>query len=450
MAEKSSSDSTGRATSSEAPLKVISLFSGAMGLDLGLEAAGLETAVCVEIDPKCSATIRRNRPELELIQADIASVSTAKILAAANLRPGQAFAVVGGPPCQSFSTGGLRQSIRDRRGDLFAEFLRVIDDARPSYFVFENVAHILTAAIRHRPIAERPGQRWHLSSYKRPAGQLALGFDDGTQPLADDEQAGSALAVILDAFEGLGYSLTFAVLNAADYGVPQRRLRFVLMGSRSGDRPMIPTRTNAADGSQGLPPWRTLRDAIGDLRESYPQHSNYTPEFQRFFELIPPGGNWRDLPVELQQKALGERAFAAGGGKTGFFRRLSWDEPAPTIVGKPNRKSHAICHPDEIRPLTVRESARVQGFPDEWEFDGSMHAQYLQIGNAVPVGLGQAIGKVLIDSYAHETRCLETDCEMFSIDDWQCRREAMLDQAHAVLRAAARNKVSQRSFATAV
>lgn len=447
MTGKSNGASNGALASIETPLKVISLFSGAMGLDLGLEAAGLNTAVCVEIDPRCCETIHRNRPDIPVLQSDIATLPTASILAKADLQPSQAFAVVGGPPCQSFSTGGLRQSIRDRRGNLFAEFLRVVDEARPVYFVFENVAHILTAAIRHRPIAERPGQRWHLSSYKRQNGQLALGFDDGTQPLEDDEQAGSALSVILDAFEELGYSLTFAVLNAADYGVPQRRLRFVLMGSRLRERPMFTARTHAAHGSQDFPPWRTLRDAIGDLQEYRPQHSNYTPEFQRYFSLIPPGGNWRDLPVELQKEALGERAFAAGGGKTGFFRRLSWDEPAPTIVGKPNRKSHAICHPDEIRPLTVRESARVQGFPDDWDFAGSMHAQYLQIGNAVPVGLGHAVGRALIDSYSRRLSYSSIDVEQPSHDDWRWRREAMLSDAHEVLRAAARNKVSQRSFA---
>lgn len=407
-------------------LRYISLFSGGMGLDLGLEQAGLKPAVSVEIDKHCCTTIKQNRPGLSVVECDISSLSTADILDAAKLKVGQAFAVVGGPPCQSFSTGGLRQSLHDRRGSLIGDFLRVIDEAKPRHFVFENVAQIVTAAVKHRPIALRPGKRWHLGSYKTATRNKVL-FDD--DPLTDDEQSGSAIRVILDSFAQLGYTIRFGIVNAADYGVPQKRLRFVAIGTREKSAIDLPKPTHSEAGADGLPEWRTLRDAIGELRENEPLHANYTEAFQRYFALVPPGSNWRALPPELQREALGEKAYAAGGGKTGFFRRLAWDEPAPTIVGKPNRKSGAICHPEHVRPLTVREVARVQTFPDDWHFAGSMHPQYLQVGNAVPVGLGYAIGKAL-----QEKRSAK------SLDSW----DDMLTAAQLRLRAAARNKLARR------
>jgi DNA (cytosine-5)-methyltransferase 1 len=413
--------------------KVISLFSGAMGLDLGLEQVGLKTSVCVEIDRACCETIRRNRPTIPVIESDISTLTTEQILSTADLTPADVFAIVGGPPCQSFSTGGLRQSLQDKRGSLFAEFLRVVDEVRPLYFVFENVAQIITAAVKHRPIAERPGQRWHLSSYTANGG------------LVDEEQSGSALNVVLDAFDGLGYSLNFGILNAANFGAPQRRMRFVLIGSRVQRHVPLPRSTHAQFPADGEMPWRTLRDALQELHEANPLHSNYSPEFQRYFSMIPPGGNWRALPPNLQREALGEKAFVAGGGKTGFFRRLAWDEPAPTIVGKPNRKSSAICHPEHDRPLTVRESARVQGFPDDWEFSGAMHDQYLQIGNAVPIALGQAIGRTLNEAYATFLDLHSPPDELSYLHDWRQMRAKMLDEAHQTLRAAARNKRSRKA-----
>ena len=198
------------------------------------------------------------------------------------------------------------------------------------------------------------------------------------------------------------------MLNAADFGVPQRRLRLVVIGTKQSGIYQLPHPTHAKNGAGGLPRWRTLRDALSGLCEKNPLHSCYTEGFRRFFSLVPAGGNWRNMPVPEQKKALGN-AFEAGGGKTGFFRRLSWDEPTPTIVAKPNRKSVPDLPPDQIRPLTVRESARVQGFPDEWVITGSMHEQYLQVGNAVPVGLGRAIGCTLVEAARRKQHGAITD-----------------------------------------
>jgi DNA (cytosine-5)-methyltransferase 1 len=243
---------------------------------------------------------------------------------------------------------------------------------------------------------------------------------------------------VLENFSKIGYHLTFGVLNAADYGVPQKRFRFVLVGTRLPCTCCLPRQIHSSDPHAGMLPWRTLRDAIGDLVESAPLHSQYSPTFEHYFRSIPPGGNWRDLPEDVQREALGEKAFLAGGGKTGFFRRLSWNNPAPTIVGKPNRKSSALCHPAELRPLTVRESARVQEFPDDWIFAGGMQAQYLQVGNAVPVGLGRAIGRALVHS--HGACCTHPEGDASIGEDPIARQECMLAAAKAVLRVAATNK----------
>src|SRR5262249_14672100 len=156
----------------------------------------------------CCATIRVNRPELPLIDRDIRSVSTSEILDVARIKSGELFCIVGGPPCQPFSSGGKRHSIMDPRGSLFMEYVRVIREARPKYFIFENVAHIITAAVKHRPIAERPGQNWNLSAYSR---QTYDGLEDA-KPLDPDELSGSAIAVVLEEFEKLGYFLTYGVV----------------------------------------------------------------------------------------------------------------------------------------------------------------------------------------------------------------------------------------------
>lgn len=421
-------------------LPVISLFSGGMGFDLGLEEAGLDVRACVEWEAKCCATIRANRPDIAVLEGDIREKPTAEILKAARLREGQPFAVVGGPPCQSFSTGGKRGSILDARGSLFMEFIRVVREARPKTFVFENVGQLVTAPIQHRPIADRPGQNWNLAAYSRKkADGTPVLFDSGdAAPLTSDEMSGSAVSVVLNEFDKLGYDLDLGILNSANYGVPQRRLRLVIIGSRLKSQVRVPRPTHSLSGENGLPKWRSLADALNGLKDENPMHSSYGEEFTEVFRLVPPGGNWRALPEAVARRALG-KAYFAGGGKTGFFRRLSWDEPTPTIVGKPNRKSSAICHPEHIRPLTVRESARVQGFPDNWQFVGSMHDQYLQIGNAVPVGLGRAVGLELIEM-ERESGGKVYPKDSAALHAWKSRREQMLEAARTVLKNAARNK----------
>lgn len=394
-----------------------------MGLDLGFEQAGLAPTLVNEIDKNCCETIRMNRPDLQLVAESIADLTADKLRAYRNF-DGDVHMMIGGPPCQSFSSGGKRTALSDPRGDLINEYLRLIGEVKPRHFVFENVANLVTAALRHRPIANRPGQHWSLKRYDTDWKE----GDGYAPPLEPDERSGSAVRQLLDDVRGLGYHVVFGVLDAADYGAPQHRLRFVMLGSRDSSPPELPKPTHGVEGS-GLEPLRTVRQAIYHMREDPGPGSQYTPTVSRYFAMVPPGGNWRDLPPNLQPEALGG-SWSAGGGKTGFYRRLPWDAPSPTITGRANRKGSALCHPEAVRPLSVRECAALQCFPVDWQFAGSINARYMQIGNAVPVSLGAAVAR----SFLHHEASGRTMMNGNSTFD------NMLDAAVRRLRASARNK----------
>lgn len=398
---------------------VWSFFTGVMGLDLGFERMGLHPSLAVDVDPVVCQTIRANRPDLRVLENDVAELSGHELRTLTGVS--EVDLMIGGPPCQSFCPGGKRSALSDARGNAIFEYLRLIDEIRPRRFLLENVANLVTAAVRHRPIAERPGKSWNLASYGRdgrPYPQVA----DGATPLAPDEQSGSAIRLLLEtAVAELGYNVAFGVLDAARFGAPQRRHRFVMLADRDSPPPPLPDPTHGA----GLEPELTVGDAIADLQDDPGPGSQYTPAVRSVFDLVPPGGNWRDLPADVALTALGERSYRAGGGKTGFFRRLSWENPAPTVTGRANRKGSALCHPQESRPLSVRECARLQCLPEDWRVCGSMNKQYLQVGNAVPVELGAAIARSML---APGVRAPDND--------------TMLEQATQTLRAAARNKRS--------
>ena len=399
------------------PPVVVSLFSGGMGLDLGLEQVGLSATLAVELDAACCQTIRDNRPALDVWQTDMATLTADAVLDRLG-RPADVFLMAGGPPCQSFSPGGKRAGLSDPRGNLIYSYLKLVGTVRPRFFVLENVANLVTAALQHRPIADRPGKRWNLSTYKSGGGELAL---------KPSELSGTAARQLVADAAGLGYQLSLAVADASEYGAPQKRLRFLLLGSRDGAAPALPPPFH---GDRAGRPLRTVRDAIADLQSDPGPHSEYTPKVARYFALVPSGGNWRHLPKELQREALGDATMAAGGGKTGFYRRLAWDAPAPTITGRANRKGSALCHPAAVRPLSARECARLQGFPDDWRFSGSMNSRYTQVGNAVPVPLGAAVGRAVLAAAA-------------SPDGPGIDLELALADAVHKLRASARNKKSR-------
>jgi DNA (cytosine-5)-methyltransferase 1 len=358
-------------------LPVISLFSGALGLDQGLEEAGFEVRVAVESDPYSVQTIQSNRPNLPVIPRPIETVSTEEILQAAGLKRGEVALVAGGPSCQTFSTAGQRGSTEDPRGKLAHEFFRVVEEARPQFFLMENVRGITSAAEKHRPLAQR-----------EPA------FPE----LEEDEELGSAFVRLLeDIQQKTGYYSVFEILNTADFGVPQARERLILLGSRGGEPLAMPKRTHARNPELGQKPWVTLREALEGLEDPEPRYESIGPKKAQFLQHIPPGGNWRDLPEDLREEAMG-KAYHSWGGRNGFLRRLAWDAPAPTLTSRPNSKATMMCHPSEDRTLSVREYGRLQQFPDGWILHGGIQSQYLQLGNAVPVGLGRALGKVLIEA----------------------------------------------------
>ncbi|TAE60687.1 MAG: DNA cytosine methyltransferase [Nostocales cyanobacterium] len=362
----------------------ISLFTGAYGLDLGLEKAGCKTVSVVEKDRDAVKTIAINRPYLQesAVSREIEKVSSQQLLEEGGrvlelgraLLPGEVDLVTGGPPCQPFSTAGKRGSVMDPRGSLFMDFIRVVKEAQPRFFLMENVRGLLSASLRHRPINQR-GKNY--------------------PPLEADEIAGAALQVVLTEMKELGYNVVYNLLEAADYGVPQNRLRVVFIGSRDGENVTFPLAKYSKDGKT-LPKWRTLKDGLVDLVDNRPEFISYSENRLKFLKLLKAGQNWRYLPEELKQEAMGG-AFNSGGGKVGFYRRLSWEKPSPTITTCPHQKATDMCHPVELRPLTVRESARIQTFPDDWIFHGSISSKYKQIGNAVPVLLAQELGEYLLN-----------------------------------------------------
>jgi DNA (cytosine-5)-methyltransferase 1 len=344
------------------PFPVISLFSGAMGLDLGLNLAGLRVAVSQDFDRWCVETMRRNGHNA--LEGDIRDLVAADpsckfLLHAAGVKKKDVFAVVGGPPCQSFSTAGKRLGVEDERGQLYEEFIKVVAALRPRFFIFENV----------KGLASMP-----------------------TNPL--DKDSKPVLQEILDSFAASGYTTVHGVLDAVHYGTPQFRERLVIVGSRDGEDVFLPAPTHFHKHQDPALRWRTLGDAIRGV-DGTTIHANFSPNVERFLKVVPEGGNWKSLPTDLTREAMGG-AFESGGGKVGFYRRLSFAEPSPTLVTSPIQKATMLCHPTELRPLSVAEYARIQQFPDTWKFEGKPVDCYRQIGNAVPIPLGRALGQMLV------------------------------------------------------
>lgn len=361
-------------------IKALSFFSGAMGLDLGLEQAGINVLLTCEVDAACRRTITANRPEVALL-GDIWKYTADDIRAAAGLKRGDEIDVIaGGPPCQAFSTAGARRGFKDERGNVFLRFVELILELRPKYAVLENVRGLLSAPMTHTPHAER-GSGWKPDP---------------------EERAGGALFHVIQMLRAGGYGVTFNLYNAANFGVPQSRERVIILCSRDGQELPHLMPTHSHDGSFGLPRWRTLREALAGLDPKSGDHDDFPEDRLRFYRMLGPGQYWKHLPKKLHREALGN-SLDAGGGKTGFLRRLAWDKPSCTLVTSPTMPATDICHPEEPRPLSVEEYKRIQEFPDDWIVCGSRADQYRQIGNAVPVGLGEAVGRAIRAHMARRT-----------------------------------------------
>jgi len=354
--------------------RFISFFSGALGLDLGLENAGLNPIAVNEFDRSACATIQRNRSDVRLYAGDIRQLTANQLMRDLGLKQGDLFAIAGGPPCQAFSTAGRRLGLHDERGNVFLHFINLIAGLRPKYVIFENVRGLLSAPLKHRPHNQR-------------------GKDFA--PLEQDELPGGALLYILELLEKEGYTTTFNLYNTANYGVPQIRERLIFFAARDGQGIPYIRPTHDEFGRNGLQEWKTLREALNNVVETKPECGKFPAKRLKYFRMLRQGQNWRDLPLRLQREAMGA-SYEAGGGKTGFYRRLAWDKPAPTLVTRPTMPATALCHPTKVRPLSVLEYAAIQTFPLNYSFEGNMDDKYRQIGNAVPVVFGKAIGTHLI------------------------------------------------------
>ncbi|QUI64879.1 DNA (cytosine-5-)-methyltransferase [Pseudoalteromonas sp. A22] len=343
---------------------MLELFAGAGGLALGMEKAGFRSVLLNELDKHACNTLRLNRPNWNVVEGDVSGIDFT------NYRD-KVDVLTGGFPCQAFSYAGKKLGFEDTRGTLFFEFARAVKEVNPKVIVAENVRGLL------------------------------------------NHEDGKTLNTIKDIItEELGYELVEPrVLKAIFYQVPQKRERLFLIGIRK----------DLADGVEFNWPSpysriMTMRDALksGELFETdvpVSEGQSYPARKAEILSKVPEGGYWRDLPDDLQREYM-KKSYFLGGGKTGMARRLAWDEPSLTLTCSPAQKQTERCHPEETRPLTVREYARIQTFPDTWEFSGPITAKYKQIGNAVPVNLAYSLGRSVIrlmnsieeQTYKYESR----------------------------------------------
>ncbi len=357
--------------------KTVSLFSGGMGLDLGLEAAGFQTVACVENDSAAAATIKHNKQSLALFDTSITEVSGSDIRAKAGLDENEEIDLVsGGPPCQSFSVFGNRLGIKDARGQLIFEFIRIVDELRPKAFLLENVRGLLSMSLIPKKKSGEIDETVDPSFYKK----------------------GSLIKKIFEGFNDIGYQVDCFVVNSANYGAPQIRERVLLIGNRFNAECNFPKPTHSNRPKDNLPPFKTLGEAIGPdsgFVDPCSEVLNFSPRKLKYLSMVPAGGNWRSLPVDIQKESMGKSWYLKGG-RSAYWRKLSFEFPSPTVVTMPNHAGTSMCHPTELRAITVGEAAAIQEFPHDWVFSGSTSEKFKQIGNAVPVRLGKVAGKAIL------------------------------------------------------
>lgn len=319
----------------------IELFAGAGGLALGLEKAGFKTLGLIEFDKDAADSLIENRPDWRVIHDDIANISCLDLEEYFGVKKGELDLLSGGAPCQAFSYAGKRLGLEDARGTLFYHYAIFLQKLQPKMFLFENVRGLLS------------------------------------------HDKGRTYAAITDIFEQAGYTIQKKVLNAWNYGVPQKRERLITIGIRNDLRDKI---TYEFPEEYDYKP--VLRDVLLDCPDG--PGVPYGENKRKIFELVPPGGYWRDIDPTVAKEYM-KSCWDMEGGRTGILRRMSLDEPSLTVLTSPSQKQTERCHPLEARPFTVRENARCQTFPDDWKFCGNVQSQYKQVGNAVPVNLAYEI-----------------------------------------------------------
>ena len=314
----------------------IELFAGAGGLALGLEKAGIKTLAHIEFDKACCETLKTNRPGWNVVCKDIHTVDFSRFINKVDI-------VTGGFPCQAFSFAVKKLGFDDTRGTLFHEFARCVKETAPKMFMAENVRG--------------------LASHDK----------------------GRTLTTIISVLEALGYRTQQRILNAAYFGVGQKRERIVIIGIRNDEN--IKFTYPKAENKM-----TTLREALKKCPKS--AGVEYSEKKKKVLSLVPPGGCWVDLPEDIAKEYMG-KSYYSGGGRRGMARRISWNEPCLTLTCSPSQKQTERCHPEETRPFTIREAARIQSFPDDWIFCGGIGDQYKQIGNAVPVEMARRVSTEL-------------------------------------------------------
>ncbi|MCM1092783.1 MAG: DNA (cytosine-5-)-methyltransferase [Lachnospiraceae bacterium] len=352
----------------------VELFAGGGGLALGMELAGFNHVLLNEFDHSACETLRKNRPNWNVVEGDIHQIDFTQFRDKVDF-------LSGGFPCQAFSYAGKRLGFEETRGTLFFELARAVKEIQPKVFLCENVKGLV------------------------------------------EHDQGRTLQTIKKVINELGYILVEPrVLRAIQYNVPQKRERLILIAIRNDFAQNVEYKW--PDVYPGI---RTLRDAFyaGEL---YPEDvpssegQKYPDSKRRVMEMVPEGGDWRNLPEEIAREYM-KGSYELGGGKTGMARRLALDEPCLTLTCAPAQKQTERCHPLETRPLSVREYARIQTFPDDWQFEGSLGSKYKQIGNAVPVNLAWAIGRSLIRLFNDMKGC---ESMSFGEESAECRHYTKL------------------------
>ncbi len=317
----------------------IEVCAGAGGLSTGLVQAGLVPLLLNDNNKDCCQTLRQNHSsETPIVCASMDTLDYSKYT-------GKVDVLAGGVPCQSFSQAGSRKGLDDPRGNLMWVFSDILRIVQPKAFMIENVKGLLS------------------------------------------HEKGETIRKIVDVLQmNQEYRVTYACLDASKYGVPQKRERVFIVGVHVS----IP---RVFEFPKEISQRKVLKDVLYDVPPS--EGLLYNEKKKELFKYIPQGGCWIHLPEHLQKEYLGKSYFS-GGGKRGILYRLSMEKHSLTLLCTPSQKQTERCHPLEERPLTVREYARIQTFDDTYTFAGSIHSQYKQIGNAVPVELATHMGYALM------------------------------------------------------
>lgn len=331
-------------------MSYIEVFAGAGGMSVGLEKAGWKPMLLVDNDKTCVETLRLNQARFtnaEIRCQDVTKLSLCDFLGRVDL-------LAGGVPCQSFSQAGKRKGLADARGNLFNDFIRLVDECEPKVFLIENVEGLTT----------------HNN------GATFRGILDQLKVTKTNHRE---------------YMINHTVLNANDYGVAQKRKRVFIIGIRSD----VPLQDDGFMFPSPLQNKPVLRDALANVPAS--PGARYPAAKAAVLHQVPPGGCWVNLPEDVKIAYM-QNSLNSGGGKRGIARRIAWDEPCLTLTTSPCQKQTERCHPEEDRPFTVREYARIQSFPDDYVFAGTVTNQYKQIGNAVACEVAYHVGRAIISA----------------------------------------------------